>query len=52
MDIVIQLGINKISILGLQRKWPEEGWGTAAIELLLQEIALMDSNNFPGNYEL
>ena len=32
-----------------QRKWPEVGWDDATIELMLSELALMDSNNFPGN---
>ena len=34
-----------------QRKLPDEGWSTLRIELLLQELALMDSNNFPGRQE-
>lgn len=33
----------------LQRKWPEEGWDDATIELFLADLAQMDSNNFPGN---
>ncbi len=37
------------SHLGWQRKWPEKAWDDATIELLLQEMAAMDSNNFPGN---
>jgi len=28
---------------------PDEGWTDQAIEMLLSELALMDSNNFPGN---
>jgi hypothetical protein len=32
-----------------QRKWPEEGWDDALIEMLLHELSMMDSNNFPGN---
>jgi len=28
---------------------PEEGWSDQAIEILLGELSLMDSNNFPGN---
>lgn len=32
-----------------QRKLPETGWDDASIELLLQELAVMDSNNFHGN---
>jgi len=28
---------------------PEEGWSDQAIEMLLSELALMDSNNFPDN---
>lgn len=33
-----------------QRKLPEEGWSDERIELLLQELALMDSNNYPGTH--
>ena len=40
---------NKIKHLLEQRKWPEEGWDEEAIELLLRELSVMDSNNFPGN---
>jgi len=32
----------------LQRQLPEEGWDDLSIELFLQEVALMDSNNFIG----
>ena len=32
-----------------QRKWPEEGWDDATIEMFLADLAQMDSNNFPGN---
>lgn len=39
----------KIRQLLQQRKWPETGWDDATIELLLAELALMDSNNFLGN---
>jgi len=28
---------------------PEVGWSDQAIEMLLSELALMDSNNFPSN---
>jgi len=28
---------------------PDEGWTDQAIEMLLSELALMDSNNFPAN---
>ena len=35
----------------MQRKLPDEGWSNLRIELLLQELALMDSNNFPGDAE-
>jgi O-phospho-L-seryl-tRNASec:L-selenocysteinyl-tRNA synthase len=31
-----------------QRKLPDDGWDELTIELLLQELAIMDSNNFPG----
>ncbi|XP_001624438.2 O-phosphoseryl-tRNA(Sec) selenium transferase [Nematostella vectensis] len=40
---------NDIKVFLEHRKWPSEGWDDAKIELLLQELALMDSNNFPGN---
>lgn len=40
---------NKINALFEHRKCPEEGWSEAAIELLLHQIAMMDSNNFHGN---
>lgn len=33
----------------LQRKLPEDSWTDQTIELLLQELAVMDSNNFPDN---
>ena len=33
----------------LQRKLPQEGWDDLAIEHFLQELALMDSNNFSGD---
>ncbi|XP_050420552.1 O-phosphoseryl-tRNA(Sec) selenium transferase [Adelges cooleyi] len=29
-----------------QRKWPDNGWDDASIELFLSNLALMDSNNF------
>jgi len=32
-----------------QNKLPEEGWNDQSIEMLVGELALMDSNNFPGN---
>jgi len=38
-----------IQLCILQNKLPEEGWSDQAIEMLLSELALMDSNNFPGN---
>lgn len=40
---------NLIRQLIEQRKWPEEGWDDATIELLLADLAQMDSNNFPDN---
>ena len=33
----------------LQHKLPEDGWSDQRIQLLLQELSVMDSNNFPGN---
>ena len=35
-----------------QRKVPDKGWPDALIDALLNEISLMDSNNFPGVYLL
>lgn len=32
-----------------QKKWPEEGWDDSVIELFLNDLSLMDSNNFPSN---
>ncbi|XP_059145302.1 O-phosphoseryl-tRNA(Sec) selenium transferase-like isoform X2 [Physella acuta] len=40
---------NKIKQLLQHRKLPDSGWDNQTIELLLQELAVMDSNNFPGN---
>ncbi|XP_065071859.1 O-phosphoseryl-tRNA(Sec) selenium transferase-like isoform X2 [Rhopilema esculentum] len=40
---------NKIKLLLEQRKLPAEGWDDFTIEYLLNEMALMDSNNFSGN---
>ena len=31
-----------------QKRLPEEGWPESTIELFLQQVALMDSNNFVG----
>lgn len=31
------------------RALPEEGWDEITIQVLLQKIALMDSNNYQGN---
>jgi len=30
----------------LKRKWPDNGWDDATIEMFLSNLALMDSNNF------
>ncbi|CAH0382722.1 unnamed protein product [Bemisia tabaci] len=40
---------NLIRLLIEQKKWPEEGWDDATIELFIADLAQMDSNNFPGN---
>lgn len=32
-----------------QGKCPEEGWSESTVELFLNELAVMDSNNFLGN---
>lgn len=36
-------------LCALQGKCPEEGWSESTIELFLNELAVMDSNNFLGN---
>eukprot|EP00039_Didymoeca_costata_P007386 m.99126 g.99126 ORF g.99126 m.99126 type:complete len:473 (-) comp13666_c0_seq3:83-1501(-) len=38
-----------IKILLEHRKWPQVGWDEQTIELFLNELSLMDSNNFLGN---
>ncbi|XP_068709323.1 O-phosphoseryl-tRNA(Sec) selenium transferase-like isoform X1 [Montipora foliosa] len=40
---------NQIRIFLEHKKWPSEGWDDISIELLLKELSIMDSNNFPGN---
>ncbi|XP_052773965.1 O-phosphoseryl-tRNA(Sec) selenium transferase-like [Mya arenaria] len=40
---------NKIRIFIQHRKLPDTGWADHEIEILLQELSTMDSNNFPGN---
>ncbi|PRW56294.1 O-phosphoseryl-tRNA(Sec) selenium transferase [Chlorella sorokiniana] len=39
----------RVKALLSQRRLPEQGWDDATIEMLLQDAALMDSNNFPDN---
>ncbi|XP_023688101.1 O-phosphoseryl-tRNA(Sec) selenium transferase isoform X1 [Paramormyrops kingsleyae] len=38
-----------IRLLLEQGKCPEEGWSESTVELFLNELAVMDSNNFLGN---
>ncbi|KAL6490570.1 hypothetical protein MHYP_G00009150 [Metynnis hypsauchen] len=38
-----------VRVLLEQGKCPEEGWGESTIELFLNELAVLDSNNFLGN---
>ncbi|KAK2150264.1 hypothetical protein LSH36_415g02035 [Paralvinella palmiformis] len=40
---------NKVRQLLEQRKWPEQGWDDQTIEILLSDLAAMDSNNFIDN---
>jgi len=40
---------NKIMDLLNHRSLPAEGWSDSMIRLLMDRIALMDSNNFEGN---
>uniref|UniRef100_A0A8C1SA95 O-phosphoseryl-tRNA(Sec) selenium transferase n=1 Tax=Cyprinus carpio TaxID=7962 RepID=A0A8C1SA95_CYPCA len=38
-----------VRVLLQQGKCPEEGWSESTVELFLNELAVMDSNNFLGN---
>lgn len=40
---------NKFRQLLEQNKWPDDGWDDRSIEMVLSELAIMDSNNFPSN---
>ncbi|KAH3707970.1 O-phosphoseryl-tRNA(Sec) selenium transferase-like [Dreissena polymorpha] len=40
---------NKIKVFLQHRKLPDTGWKDIEIEMLLHDLATMDSNNFPGN---
>ncbi|XP_065882648.1 O-phosphoseryl-tRNA(Sec) selenium transferase-like isoform X2 [Dysidea avara] len=40
---------NFIKLLLEKRKIPDEGWPDNRIEMLLSELSMMDSNNFPDN---
>ncbi|XP_002741399.1 O-phosphoseryl-tRNA(Sec) selenium transferase-like [Saccoglossus kowalevskii] len=40
---------NQIRTFLEHRRWSEDGWDDETIELLLHQLSLMDSNNFPGN---
>lgn len=44
-----QVHQKRIKHLLQHRKIPEDGWTDQTIELLLLELSLMDSNNFPDN---
>ncbi|KAL4231703.1 hypothetical protein ACF0H5_009279 [Mactra antiquata] len=44
-----QMRQNKIRTLIQHKKLPDEGWDDQTIEMLLQELSTMDSNNFPSN---
>ena len=41
--------LDRFCLTFLKKKWPSEGWDDISIELLLKELSIMDSNNFPGN---
>lgn len=49
MNRVKYFNTSKTYISSEQRKIPSDGWTDQTIELLLQELSLMDSNNFPDN---
>jgi O-phospho-L-seryl-tRNASec:L-selenocysteinyl-tRNA synthase len=40
---------NKLDLLLRHQKLPKEGWDDQCIEMCLQELSLMDSNNFKSN---
>ncbi|XP_074642114.1 O-phosphoseryl-tRNA(Sec) selenium transferase-like [Tubulanus polymorphus] len=40
---------NRVKVFLQHRKLPNEGWDDETIEMLLQDLSLMDSNNFPNN---
>jgi O-phospho-L-seryl-tRNASec:L-selenocysteinyl-tRNA synthase len=40
---------NQLQILLNQKKLPAEGWSDQAIEMAIQELSIMDSNNFVSN---
>eukprot|EP00775_Hariotina_reticulata_P012426 gene12426-12562_t len=42
----------QVKALLSNRRLPQHGWDEATIQLLLQDLALMDSNNFPGQVGL
>lgn len=40
---------NRLRTLLEQKKWPDECWDEQSIEMILSELSIMDSNNFPHN---
>ena len=54
-QVTVLTGVENIEFITMhlhaciqKRKLPQDGWSDLRIELLLQELAVMDSNNFPG----
>ena len=45
---ICQVAMFSVCFFVSKRKIPEEGWSDNRIEMLLHELAAMDSNNFPG----
>ena len=45
-----ELVFSNFHLLLFQKKLPLEGWDDLSIEHLLNDVALMDSNNFTGIY--
>ena len=44
------LDVDRLMVVSwMQGKCPEKGWSESTVELFLNELALMDSNNFLGN---
>jgi O-phospho-L-seryl-tRNASec:L-selenocysteinyl-tRNA synthase len=43
---------NLLEVLLTEHKLPMDGWDDTTIEYMIQQLSMMDSNNFPGNIGL